>query len=83
MICDEVMVSILSNPRDCWLKNKVQGRSSDSLQRRCLPGLRGQWLDIGVFKKQLTAAGLSGIRTRFPFNHCKSEPLRRKITKNP
>ncbi len=61
---------------------RKNGRSSDSSQLPvCLPDIiiSGKEIFTGVLMR-LTAAGLSGIRTRFPINDQWSTAFARKVT---
>ncbi len=58
---------------------KTKGRSSDSFNTDSLPivFLKQQWQKIFRYLcYELTAAGLFGIFTQFPFNLCVENPLR-------
>ena len=55
------------NPRAPLTSNR-SGRSSDSLLFRSLPGPCGPVAEMFETSRSFTAAGLSGIHTRFPFH---------------
>jgi hypothetical protein len=57
---------------------KTKGRSSDSFNTDSLPIIFFLTVakDISVSFYELTAAGLFGIFTQFPFNLCVENPLR-------